>query len=358
MTLPDLTSTTETAPAFGEKGYRKGQPNPRAGTPRERLTARDAEIIAFIAKNPGADKEAISLIQAPEKNTISAGTNATISLRTAEQRLSKIHRLGATERFRNPITGTTHYGATELGAALAADLGYDLGDTFRRLEGLSTQRLRHYQMIALIAAQFVSPAEYFKDSLGLPALSIDSLISENQMRADLAKAKQTMEASGGKSFGTFRHQTLKTALESVKAGRMEWSDITSAHPSLWTIAHPRREEAQGKELIQPDLAISLDAARATPKSQSILVEIELSKKTWSEYDHALHMLKQELAQPFIYSRAVYFTAGSQVETLLKKVDTAGDYGLISSGKLVILPITHRDGSAEKSTQRVSVQAGR
>lgn len=132
------------------------------------------------------------------------------------------------------------------------------------------------------------------------------------------------------------------------------SDLLTAHPVLYTIGYPRREGSKLKHVHQPDLVINLDNERKE-KARNLLVEIELSKKSWEEYDKILATLKAELARPYVYAKAVYFTVGEGVENLLRKVDATGDYGLFSSGLLIVLPICDRDGVPLRPQNRVRVQ---
>ncbi len=65
--------------AFGESGYRKGQTNPRRGTPRARITELDARLLYFIGHFPGADTEALSVLNTAQPTSF--GTTAAASHR-------------------------------------------------------------------------------------------------------------------------------------------------------------------------------------------------------------------------------------------------------------------------------------
>lgn len=141
----------------------------------------------------------------------------------------------------------------------------------------------------------------------------------------------------------------------MRAGKLAPADLIEAHPVLLTLGMPRVEGIKGKAVYQPDLAINLDQNRTAAKSSNLLVEIELTRKSFEAYDAILRTIKAETDRPYVYARAVYFTIGKSVENLLRKVDTAGDYGLFASGRLIVLPITHRDGTPVQLNRRVVVE---
>lgn len=329
----------------------------RLGQPRGRVTERNARLLAFIGMFPGADAEALSLLNISQKTATSEG-GGLMSVRGTEQTLRKLYNLEALEKFRHAVTGTTSYGLSKLGFAYAREFDYEL-EHGASMNGISIERLRHYRMIALVAAQFASPIGYFKESLGIDPVGLDQLVTEHEMRAAFEPVKQGLRENKkrGKSndYGKWRHEILVRSLNDVQEGRIEWSNLLEAHPVLYTIGYPRREESVLKPVHQPDLVVNLDRDR-TKAAKNLLVEVELSKKSWENYDAILATLKAELDKPYVYKRAVYFTIGPGVETLMRKVDAAGDYGLFKSGKLVVLPICNRDGEPLQPTNRIRVEA--
>lgn len=147
---------------------------------------------------------------------------------------------------------------------------------------------------------------------------------------------------------------MQGAIQAAGAGYFSLEDLLEAHPNLWTLGAPQREGSIRKAVHQPDLALHLDAGRTGSKSKNVLVEVELSKKSWAEYESILATLKGEFEHGLVYEQAVYFTIGSQVETLLKKVDHASGYGLFAAGKLRVLPLTHRDGTPFQEKRRIRI----
>lgn len=351
------TPTTETAPAFGEPGFGKGKTNPRKGTPRARITELDARLLAFIGHFPGADTEALSLLNVAQATSFGNAIGNITSVTTTERRLAKLKKLGAVERYRQPTTGAQCYSLTGLGFSAARDYGYNM-DHGRSLNGIAESRLTHYRMIALVAAKLASPAGYFRNSLNIEPVELEQLISENAMRAayEPIKAELATAKKEGKShdFGKWRAEKLKAAVTAIKEGRLTWSDMIEAFPVLLTIGQPQREGSKAKPVHQPDLAVNLDADRTDHFSRNVFIEVELSRKDWDEYERILATFAAELERPYTYRRGVYFVIGTQVETLLKKIDEAAGYNLIRDGKLVVIPLTHRDGSLVAQKKRITL----
>lgn len=321
-----------------------------------RVTEGNAEWLAFSAKFPGADREPFSVLRYRQESPLAQGGEL-LALRGVANPLRKLQKLNTMENFRNPATGRVHWGVTDLGVECAREYGYELPKP-RGIRRLSLERLTHYAAIAHVAAQFVSPVGFFEESLGIKPVQVNDLVSENEMRAayDPIKAELIANKKEGKSgdFGRYREDLLKHAFGLVRENRLDWSDLISMYPQLLTIGQPKREGSKTKQVHQPDLAVKIGEDGRGMKSSNLLVEVELSKKSWNAYDSILATYAAELSKPLVYSRVVYFTQGQSVANLLKKVDAAGEYGLIESGKLVVLPILHRDGTPFEKKNRVVV----
>lgn len=349
--------TTAAAPSFGETGYRKGESNPRKGTPRARITEADARLLAFLGHFPAADAEALSLLNiAQATNFGTAGGNIT-SVTTTERRLAKLIKLGAVRKERQPATGIYSYGVEERGFAAAREYGYNM-DHARSLVGISYSRLTHYRMIALVAAQLASPAGYFRDSLGIDPVELEQLVSENDMRAGYEPTRQVLKERKEKKlthdFGAFRKKKLDDAIKAIGDGRFQWSELIESHPVFLTLGSPQENNTRAKPVHQPDLAVNLDGSRENHWANNLLIEVELSKKDRDEYTRILATLRDELDAPYIYRRAVYFTIGSQVETVLRQIDADEGFKLFERNKLIVLPLTHRDGSPVAQKKRITV----
>lgn len=351
------TPANQASPRFGEPGFGKGKSNPRKGTPRARITELDARLLAFIGHFPGSDTEALSLLNVAQATSFGNAGGSITSITTTERRLTKLRKLGAVERYRQATTGAQCYSLTGLGFSAARDYGYNM-DHGRSLNGIAESRLTHYRMIALVAAQLASPAGYFRDKLGIEPVELEQLISENAMRAAYEPVKAELAAAKkeGKShdFGKWRAEKLQAAVRSVKENRLEWGDLIEAFPVLLTLGQPQRDGSKAKPIHQPDLAVNLDAERSDQYSRNVFIEVELSRKDWDEYERILATFAAELSRPYIYRRGIYFVIGSQVETLLKKIDEAAGFNLIKDGKLIVVPLTHRDGSLVAQKKRITL----
>jgi hypothetical protein len=191
------------------------------------------------------------------------------------------------------------------------------------------------------------------------------------MRTFYDPIKRKLEDERGKgqrgSFADWRAKRLLAILSETKAAVeaagdddrkrktaafLRWSSLIERHPELLTLGLPRTESDAGKLVYQPDLAVLRDERRTGPKTQNLLIEVELSKKSWTAYDAILSTLAAELSKPYVYERAVYFYVGTQIPTLIKKVDAAGEYDLIKSGRLVLMPLTDRNGKEIELQKRI------
>lgn len=353
MALPILNFETRPQEPI-EDTPRKDKTNSRTGTPRARITPENGLYIAFAGKFPCANAEAFSMLAHRQDSRLAPG-GVLPTVKGTESKLRKLINLQAIERYRLPTTGETLYGASQSGMGFAEMYDYNMYGA-RRLEGISHSRTNHFKMIAHVAAQLLSPEGYFKESLGLEPVTLDQLVTEKAMiqnRQPIRKLLDEQAKQGANpDFGKWRATTLKQSIEQVQAGRLDWEDLIEANPALLSIGYPQVTGSKLKDLHQPDLVLLGD--RNGPKSENTLIEIELSKKLFPEYDAILATLAKEFTHPFIYSRAVYFTVGNEVETLLRKVDRAGGYNLFDTGKLVVLPLKHRDGKAITKNQRILI----
>lgn len=318
-----------------------------------RITEGNAQRLWFIGKFPGADAEACSIILDRKDQP---GMIPTI--KGTEKVLRKLDNLGAVGKYRNPETKQPIFSLTASGRAAAYSFGHRVEDS-ATLHKTSERRANHYQMIAHVAAQFASPKGFFRESLGIEPVGINGVISEHEMRAAYEPIKQKLKNRKAKGesgdFGMWRRGAIKHTLTLAKEGRLSLSDLTEAYPALLTLGEPEVEESRTKAVHQPDLAVILDSERKGTESQNLLVEVELNKKSWDAYSEILHTYAAELKHSFVYSKIVYFTIGSQVETLLRKVDKKENLGLFESGRLVVLPILHRDGAPVRFSKRITIK---
>lgn len=345
--LPDLDDDSNRADEQPKK-------TKRVGPFRGYVTEGNAHYLAFAGRFTGADAEAFSILMNRQPNTFTA-ENRLPSIGGTEKRLRKLVKLDALARVRDAVARQSIYSLTPAGSSYAQEFGYDMRHT-TSLDRKAKSRLRHYRLIAHVAAQLHSPEGVFKESLGIGPVPLRNIIPEQEMIAPYKTIERLLRTQAGKTgtadFGTWRREALKAVVTKVKEGKIGWQDMVEMQPALLTVGHPRREGSILKQVHQPDLAVVLDDERADARAKNLLVEVELSKKSWEDYNAIFATLKAELDRPYIYSRAVYFTVGNEIPNILKKVDAAGEYNLIRDGKLVILPIVDRYGVklADKSTE--------
>lgn len=333
----------------------KPKRKPRTG-PRGVVSEGNALYLAFASLFPGADAEAFSVLANRKPSPWAPAGELPTVLGTTE-RLRKLTKLQALSTFKQASTGAILYGASGLGRSYAEDFGYDVAGA-SSLNGLSFERLTHYRLIAHVAGQFVSPEGFFRESLGVEPVDLAQLITEKTMRVAFAPVKKELEAQKKKGqnsdFGRYRYELLKETAEAIQAKKYSVSDIPLVQPVLLTLGEPHRENSKTKQVHQPDLAVL--GRTSEGKRRNILVEVELSKKTWAEYSSILATFKKELSHSYVYDSVAYFTVSPQIETLLRKVDSAENYGLFGSEKLVVQRIAHRDGTLVEQRKRVYTKA--
>lgn len=324
------------------------------------ITEGNARLVAFAGTFTAAEVEAFSMLSNRQETRFAPGGELT-SVKGTKQRLDKIVRVGALKRATNPSTKAQHYGITDSGIGAAWSFGYPLQRP-DKIDNLSNARLPHYSMTAHVAAQLTSPYGYFRKSLGIEPVPLESLISEKMMRNSFDavqrilkqefEADATVEHRG--DFGRWRDDVIRSISEGISNGRLQWNEIVEQRPALLTLGTAQRGETNRKAIHQPDLAVIIDADRTGSRAKNILGEIEISKKSWEEYDAIFATVAAELEEGSVYDRAVWWTHGNQIPSLLRRVNARGKYGLFESGRAKILPLLHRDGTPFSFENRVKI----
>lgn len=358
-------------PKFGEKGYRKGLPNPRRGTPRARVTAGNAIYLAFGAQFPGADAEAYSMLTYTKPSPVSAGGTLP-TIRGTELRLEKLRNLGVMESYRRDGSKVVHWGVTDKGVAAAREFGYlqnENAPTRTGIRGISYERLNHFRFIAHVAAQFVSPEGFFAGtnekyaagkSVRVTPMRLDDLLSEGEIRRDqkpvadmLAAAKKANKGDG--DFGAWRKNTIDQALVEVRNGELSMGDLVQRYPAIRTLGQPQSFDPNQQVISThwPDLVVDRERFRRGNEGPSLGIEIELHVKSWTGYEQFLRTLVNEWANPAgYYERFIYFTLNDQVETLMRKVDAKYGFNLFGSGRLSVVRLFDRDGDLINLKRRI------
>jgi len=323
---------------------------------KARITDRDVEYLEFLGNFPAATAEILSILFTRRATRFNEADTIT-SLDTIYKRLDKMKKLGVVEFYRNPISGEKHYSITKYGLQMMGVLGYDTTG-MSRLDGLSLERLNHTTQIARAAATLISPKKFYSD-VDFPQLKVNELVSEQKMRADFAPIKQSLQVKnridGDGNYGDWRHNELKKQLSDIKNNRLTWDSFIVSSPSLLTVGHPKTHDERLKDCHQPDIAV-VPAGRTTPRSENILVEVELSRKSWQEYTEILATFAEEFNNPFVYNRGIYFTTIPQLNKILRAVDQQNGFGLFDKGQLLVLPLVDRDG--KKIDPKAKIYIGR
>jgi hypothetical protein len=353
--LPTMTATPEAAPKFGEPGFRKGANNPRKGTPRARVTAIDLTYLLFLATFTGASAEALSMIREGDETNLGTATGGLPTIKATENRMRKLKKLGAVFSVRHAGTGVTSYSLTADGFGYLRSAGFEIdhGDTLR---DTSLERLNHYEKIAHVAAMFASPAGLFEDSLGIGPVPLWGLVSEKAMRQSSApikaELKQLREAGQSGDFGPRREVEVQKLITAFKQGK-PWESAVRECPAVLTLGLAETAGRKFRGVYEPDLAVVPDAKRTGTRAHNLLVEVELSRKSETAYHAILTTIDAETKRQEVYSRAVYMVTSEAVANRLIKVDREGKFGLIASGRLAIVYITHRDGTPVQVTKRIT-----
>lgn len=325
-------------------------------TTRAKITERDATYLAFLAKFPAADAEALSYLTTRSANPFGATEGELNNPAGITKRFQKLVNMGAASKFRNPITGQTHYALTALGHEASIFYGYEI-PPYKPTKSMSISRLEHYRHIALVAAQMVSPVPQFKEALGISEpFGFEALVGEDAMRTAFDPVHKLLaKAEVPTDFGTYRKQLGKRIQEEVKAGHFEIVDVLGCYPQLWTLGAPSTLPGT-KTIHQPDFALNLDESR-TGKGKNVLVEVELSAKTPGEYEDILRTFKHEFSTGLTYACAIYFVNSKHVAQAIKRADSKAGTNLTGDGRLRIVPIHGRDNKQKTPTNRLIVPQG-
>lgn len=359
-------------PKFGEKGFRKGVPNSRRGTPRARATEIDAKILSHCAQWPACTADAVSVLHRTAMNQISNGDLMTVG--GAEVRLAKLQKMGLIEKDR-ALDGSIVWGTTDAGIHAARQHGYLLDDhavTKNGFRDMSYGMMDHFRYIGLVAALLKSPEGFFKDTLNLDPISPEQLISESQIRREQqwvskmlteeAKASDKTARDGDNLFGAWRTKTLAKAISEVNAGKLALNEIVERYPELRTLGQPpiKITDEQGNPVDKPvkgthfpDLVVDFEANRTTKTSSSIAFEIELSRKSNRELEAILRTYAKEFEHSLIYGHVVYPVINMVFEKRLRQIDKWNDFGLFDRGLITVIPITDRWGTLAKLKKKVS-----
>lgn len=324
---------------------------------RARITEKDALYLAFLSKFPAADAEALSYLSLRESNPFGAPEGELTDPSGITKRMLKLTRLGAVNRHRSVVSGTTHYGVTEFGHEATRHYGYDI-PAYRSIDGLHISTLEHHRCIALTAAKFASPIGAFKETLGIDPVPLDLIISEKEIDRAYVRTRDKLKTlrDSGKDHATFplyRKTALQKMLKQVTDGTTDARYIIRNHPEFLTVSTPSSKNGAYKDIHKPDLALRLDDIRRQPtgtKAKNWMCEIELSSKTADEYERIMRTLRADLSEGTTYEKVIYFTGTKGIANALRQADDNAGTGLIDARRLHILTIEGR----QRRNQTVTV----
>lgn len=322
---------------------------------RVRITDRDALYLGFLSRFPAADAETLSYLATRGPNPFGADPAGLTDPSGITKRMSKLVGIGAVHRHRNVVTGRTHYGTTPFGQEAARHYGYDAPEG-RGINGLHMSMLEHSRAIALTAAQFASPAAPFRDVFGMPTIPLASIVSEKQIDAAYSRTRDRLKTLRDKgnnaTFAAYRDHRFTTLTQEVRDGNRDARSILRDHPDLWTIA-PESTNDRYRQLHKPDLVLRVDDLVRAPDAdtpRNVLVEIELSSKTATEYEQTLRTLRAEIAAKRAYERVIYMVGSEGIGRAIRDADRRAGTDLISKNRLSILTI---EGSTPAGAPRTA-----
>lgn len=179
----------------------------RPGREKE-ITPSNLQVMEFLGKFPGASVEALSLIQVRQPNRFhGAGLR---SIGGMKETIGKLRSMGMADFHRDPGMQGVFWSLTQSGLEALEAMGIG-AENLSSLHNVARSRAAHYRAIAMVAAQLISPAGIFRQTLGIGPLGLSQVVSELEMRrafaperASLQQAKKqgrrAIGAAGGRAF--------------------------------------------------------------------------------------------------------------------------------------------------------------
>lgn len=336
------------------------------GTSRARATEKDARLLAFLGKFRVGTAETCSQLQIADAGPRTKGGQLT-SVKTISNRLEKLERLGLVEAARMG-SYPLFYGPTAEGVAVARAYGYLLGDDEpdgKGVSGIAALNVPHRLATSQVAAQFMSPAGYFKRHLSLDPLSLDQLISERTIQRYRDTVQTDLDADkaaevGDGSFAKWRQSfALRESSNLATSGKAPWSEVMEFYPALWSLGWPGTANAPAKENHDPDLVVNLEAQRKDATPVSLFIEVEISLKPKADLERILRTYAYEFSKGVAYKQVIYFVGSEkadQIKRAIERADKVHGFGLIEAKRLRFMPLTGRDGRSTLNWVKARSQA--
>lgn len=313
---------------------------------QERITATDRDALAFVARFPGADTEAVAqaLVANPSRfdnDGVTRSIHPTANV--VSRRMAKLDRLGCIQSWRSPAAQITHYGIIE-GGTDTLELFGQAPTTKTGISKKSGLALMHGRDIANIAAQFMY-GEYADPKVTAligDNITVDSFVTDSSIHSAISALYQKAKEQG-RGFQLHEHAqaVFSTATKGELADPLFWH----SQPELLALAAP---EGTGTNHLthRPDLVV------LTESGKRVAIEVERSFKSLTTYVDVMVLLKETLTS---YKDAagekfapvhnlVWLCATSQIKNALVKAANRVSPALIDSGFVVIADLTRADGT--------------
>lgn len=308
---------------------------------QERITVTDRDALAFIARFPGADTEAVAqaLVANPSRfdDKVSSihPTESVVS-----RRLAKLERLGCIQSWRSPAAQLTHHGILE-GGMDALELFGQAPGIERGIAKKTGLALMHGRDIANVAAQIMHGeyADKRVTNLTGKGVTIDRFVTDSAIHSAVSTLYRLEP-----NFDLHEHSSgvFKTVTD------VELSDPNFWHlqPELLAFSAPADTPVK-HATHRPDLVVLTETGRR------VAIEVERNVKSYTAYVDTMRLLHQtlttfknangETVAPI--TNLVWLCTNEQIKNALTKAANTVTPALIKSGTVIIADLTRADGSA-------------
>lgn len=308
---------------------------------QERITTTDREAMAFIARFPGADTEAVAqaLIANPSRFD-SDDTERSIhpTQNVVSRRLAKLARLGCVQSWRSPAALVTHHGILEGGMDALELFGQAPG-----LErGISQKRglaLMHGRDIANVAAQLMygEYADPRVTALIGSSVPVDAFITDQAMHSALATLRK--QDSG---FTLYQH--VQQTLAQTHSDELKDIEFWHSSPELLVFTGSAGLDTKHRTH-RPDLMVF------TEKGYRIAFEVERSAKSVASYIDTLRLFRATLLG---YDTAdkkkvapvqglIWLCTSDTIKNAVTRAANMVDPNLIKEGWVIVTNLTRANG---------------
>lgn len=308
---------------------------------QERITVTDRDALAFIARFPGADTEAVAqaLVANPSRfdDKVSSihPTESVVS-----RRLAKLERLGCIQSWRSPAAQLTHHGILE-GGMDALELFGQAPGIERGIAKKTGLALMHGRDIANVAAQIMHGeyADKRVTSLTGKGVTIDRFVTDSAIHSAVSTLYRLEP-----NFDLHEHSSgvFGTVTD------VELSDPNFWHlqPELLAFSAPADTPVR-HATHRPDLVVLTETGRR------VAIEVERNVKSYTAYVDTMRLLHQTLItfknangeRVAPTTNLVWLCTNEQIKNALTKAANTVTPALIESGTVIIADLTRADGSA-------------